>query len=86
MTKLEYSLTKLERIYKELKEIVKYEDGLHMMNQTLHQSFIDKITEEILPAIEGIIYYKPDDDYGEPGFTSNEMHSSAWNQHQELHR
>ena len=40
---MEYSLTKLERIYKELQEIVEYENKLHMMDQTLNQIDLSKI-------------------------------------------
>lgn len=88
---MEYSLTKLERIYKELKEIVDYENKLHMMDQTLNLTDLSKIEDEIIPAIEEIIYYDPtpqylyDNDGGEPPMSASEMHSAAWKQHQELH-
>ena len=88
---MEYSLTKLERIYKELKEIVEYENKLHMMDQTLSLTDLSKIEDEIIPAIEEIIYYDPtpqylyDNDGGEPPMSAEEIHSGAWKQHQELH-
>lgn len=88
---MEYSLTKLEHIYKELKEIVEYENKLHMMDQTLSLTDLSKIEDEIIPAIEEIIYYDPtpqylyDNDGGEPPMSAEEIHSGAWKQHQELH-
>jgi len=82
---MEYSLTKLERIYKELVEIVEYENKLHMMDQTLNVTDLSKIEDEIIPAIEEIIYYDPTDDYGEPPMSAEEMHSGAWRQHQTYH-
>ena len=88
---MEYSLTKLERIYAELKEIVEYENKLHMMDQTLNPVDLSKIEDEIIPAIEEIVDYDPtpqylyDNDGGEPAISAEEMHSGAWKQHQELH-
>ena len=83
---MEYSLTKLERIYKELIEIVEYENKLHMMDQTLNVTDLSKIEYEIIPAIEEIIYYDPTDDIGgEPPLSAEEMHSGAWKQHQTYH-
>ena len=88
---MEYSLTKLESIYKELKEIVEYENKLDMMDQTLNPVDLSKIEDEIIPAIEEIIYYDPtpqylyDNDGGEPPMSAEEIHSGAWKQHQEFH-
>jgi hypothetical protein len=88
---MEYSLTKLERIYKELQEIVDYENKLHMMDQTLNQIDLSKIEDEIIPLLEEIVDYDPtpqylyDNDGGEPAISSSEMYSGAWKQHQELH-
>jgi hypothetical protein len=88
---MEYSLTKLERIYAELKEIVEYENKLDMMDQTLNPVDLSKIEDEIIPAIEEIIHYDPtpqylyDNDGGEPPISAEEMHSGAWRQHQEFH-
>ena len=88
---MEYSLTKLERIYKELQEIVDYENKLHMMDQTLNQIDLSKIEDEIIPLLEEIVDYDPtpqylyDNDGGEPAISAEQMHSGAWRQHQELH-
>jgi len=88
---MEYSLTKLERIYKELQEIVDYENKLHMMDQTLNQIDLSKIEDEIIPLLEEIVDYDPtpqylyDNDGGEPSISSSEIHSGAWRQHQEFH-
>jgi hypothetical protein len=52
---------------------------------------LSKIEDEIIPAIEEIIYYDPtpqylyDNDGGEPPMSAEEMHSGAWKQHQEFH-
>lgn len=91
LNKMEYSLTKLERIYKELQEIVDYENKLHMMDQTLNQIDLSKIEDEIIPLLEEIVDYDPtpqylyDNDGGEPAISAEQMHSGAWRQHQEFH-
>jgi hypothetical protein len=84
---MEYSLTKLERIYKELQEIVDYENKLHLLDMTMNTCDVDTIEYEVLPLLKDIIDYEPSDEEmsGEPPISVEEMHSGAWKQHQEFH-
>ena len=87
---MELSTQKLERIYKELNEIVKFENSLHMMDMNLNSSDVDTL-DEVISMIEEIVDYDPtpqylyDNDGGEPSMSAAEIHSGAWRQHQELH-
>jgi hypothetical protein len=87
---MEFSTQKLERIYKELKEIVKFENSLHMMDMALNQTDVNTL-EEVISMIEDIVDYDPtpqylyDNDGGEPPISAEQMHSGAWRQHQEFH-
>jgi len=88
---MELSTQKLERIYKELKEIVKFENSLHMMDMTLNQTDVNTL-EEVISVIEDIVNYDPtpyylyDNSGGEPLMTANERLSFAWQEHLQLHR
>lgn len=42
-----------------LKEVVKREHKLHMMDMTILQSHLDNLEDEILPMLEEIVYYDP---------------------------
>lgn len=59
------------------------------MMDALPSWVIDKIEEEIMPALEYINDWEPSDDeiynYGEPAMTMDEMHTASWKQHQEAH-
>ena len=48
------------------------------------------LEEEIIPALENEINWEPSDaDLGhgsEPPLTADEMHTAAWQEHQEAHR
>lgn len=87
---MELSTQKLERIYKELKEIVKFENSLHMMDMTLNQTDVNTL-EEVISMIEDIVDYDPTPQYlydnsgGEPLMTANERLSAAWKEHLHLH-
>ncbi len=87
---MELSTQKLERIYKELKEIVKFENSLHMMNMTLNQTDVNTL-EEVISMIEDIVDYDPTPQYlydnsgGEPPMTANERLSASWQEHLQLH-
>jgi len=87
---MERPYTKLERICKELKEIVEFENKLHMMDMNLNLGDVD-VLEEVISMIEEIVDYDPtpqylyDNDGGEPPISAEEMHSGAWRQHQEFH-
>jgi hypothetical protein len=87
---MELSTQKLERIYKELKEIVKFENSLHMMDMTLNQTDVNTL-EEVISMIEDIVNYDPtpyylyDNSGGEAPMTANERLSAAWKEHLQLH-
>ena len=87
---MELSTQKLERIYKELNEIVKFENSLHMMNMTLNQTDVNTL-EEVISMIEDIVNYDPtpyylyDNSGGEAPMTANERLSAAWKTHLQLH-
>jgi Asp-tRNA(Asn)/Glu-tRNA(Gln) amidotransferase C subunit len=87
---MELSAQKLERIYKELNEIVKFENSLHMMDMTLNQTDVNTL-EEVISMIEDIVNYDPtpyylyDNSGGEAPMTANERLSAAWKTHLQLH-
>ena len=87
---MELSTQKLERIYKELNEIVKFENSLHMMDMTLNQTDVNTL-EEVISMIEDIVDYDPTPQYlydnsgGEAPMTANERLSAAWKTHLQLH-
>ena len=87
---MEFSTQKLERIYKELKEIVKFENSLHMMNMTLNQTDVNTL-EEVISMIEDIVNYDPtpyylyDNSGGEAPMTANERLNASWKEHLQLH-
>ena len=87
---MEFSTQKLERIYKELKEIVKFENSLHMMDMTLNQTDVNTL-EEVISMIEDIVNYDPtpyylyDNSGGEAPMTANERLSASWQKHLQFH-
>jgi hypothetical protein len=80
----------LERIIKELNEILTRESKRPEMNEHLTPSMRSLLEEEIIPALENELNYEPTDEelgYGsEPPLTMNEMHTAAFVQHQAMHR
>ena len=83
-------LQKLERIIKELKEVLERDSKRHMMDEHLTPSLRSLLEEEIIPVLENELDWEPSDEDlgygGEPPMTADEMHTAAWQQHQELHR
>ena len=78
--------THLQRIVKELKEVLAREDKRHEMDEHLTPSMRALLEEEIIPVLENELDYDPTDDMGgEPPMTAAEMHTAAWKQHQEMH-
>ena len=83
--------TVLERILKELHEVVARENKRPMECADLTPSLLALLEEEIIPSLENEINYDPTPQYlydntgGEPPVTMAEMHASAWQQHQEMH-
>ena len=80
----------LTRIIKELNEILNRESARPEMNEHLTPSMRSLLEEEVIPALENELNYEPSDEelgYGsEPPLTMNEMHTAAWQEHQETHR
>lgn len=71
---------------KHLQEIVDREAKRHMMDQQLNPQTIDTIEEVITMLQEEVDYDPTPSECGEPPMTASEMHSAAWNEHQEAHR
>ena len=80
----------LERIIKELNEILTRESKRYEMDEHLTPSMRSLLEEEIIPALENEINWEPSDadlGYGsEPPLTADERHTAAWQEHQEAHR
>ena len=83
-TKREYH--QLILAIKHLQDIVDREAKRHMMNQQLDSKTIDTIEEVIAMLQEEVDYDPTPSEGGEPPMTASEMHSAAWNEHQEAHR
>ncbi len=87
--------TVLQRILKELHEVVARENKRPFEYADLTPSLLALLEEEIIPLLENEIEhdmdYDPTPQYlydntgGEPPLTMAEMHASAWQQHQEMH-
>lgn len=79
----------LERIIQELNEILKRDSKRDIMYEHLTPTLRSLIEEEIIPALENELNWEPSDadlGYGsEPPMTADEMHTAAWQQHQEAH-
>lgn len=80
----------IERIIKELNEILDREAKRPGMDEHLTPSMRSLLEEEIIPALENELNWEPSDadlGYGsEPPLTAAEMHTAAWQEHQEAHR
>lgn len=59
MTQVIYAYSEIENAYNILKEVVKREHKLHMMDMTILEDHLDKLEDEILPILEEIVYYDP---------------------------
>ena len=59
MTQVIYSYSEIENAYNILREVVKREHKLHMMDMTIFEDHLDKLQDEILPMLEEIVYYDP---------------------------
>jgi hypothetical protein len=59
MTQVIYSYSEIENAYNILREVVKREHKLHMMDMTIFEDHLDKLEDEILPMLEEIVYYDP---------------------------
>ena len=54
-----YAYDEIEKAYKIIKEVVERENKLHMMDMTILQEHLDLIDEQIIPALEEIVYFDP---------------------------
>lgn len=76
----------LQRIIKELNEVLERDGKRHPMDQDLTPSMRALLEDEIIPALENELDYDPTpNEPGEPPMTAAEMHHAAWVQHRELH-
>jgi len=55
----EYELTKLQRILKELEDIIDRESKRHIMDEHLTHSMRDLLEDEIIPMLEAELNYDP---------------------------
>ncbi len=77
----------LQRIIKELNEVLERDGKRHEMDQDLTPSMRALLEDEIIPALENELDYDPTpNEPGEPPLTAAEMNHAAWVQHQKLHR
>lgn len=73
----------LQRIIKELKEVLERDGKRHEMDQDLTPSMRALLEDEIIPALENELDYDPTPQYlydntgGEPPITASEMHTAA---------
>lgn len=78
----------LTRIYEDLEKLVARESAKPYEYMDLTVSTLSLLEEEILPMLKEELDYQddPGDCDGEPPITAAEMHSAAWQEHQEAHR
>ena len=83
-TKNEYH--QLDLIVKQLRAVLDREDKRNIQDEEL-ASHTYNVVEEVIAMLEAEIDYDPTpDEPGEPPMTADEMHTAAWQQHQELHK
>jgi len=81
----------LQRITRELSEIIQRDTKRHQMDEHLTSSMRDLLEYEIIPMLENELDYDPtpqylyDDTGGEPAVSASERHAAAWKEHQEAH-
>ena len=79
--------TRLNKILKELQDLVQRENQRHLMDMHLNSLDVSVLEDEVIPALEAIVDYEPSDEEltGEPPISASEAHEAAWKQHQALH-
>jgi hypothetical protein len=77
----------VERLIKELKDIVERENKRPMGYEHLDLNLKNLIEYEIIPVLEEHINWEPSDEdlTGEPPLSSAEMHHQAWVNHVAMH-
>ena len=86
----------LQRIIKELKEVLQRDAKRHQMDEHFTPSMRGLLEYEVIPVLENELdadlNYDPTPQYlydntgGEPPVTASERHAAAWKEHQEAHR
>jgi hypothetical protein len=85
------ALSTLTTAYQQqLLALVARENARHMMDMHLPFDLLQVVEEELLPALEAVqaaLDWEPSDADlgGEPPLTAAEMHTAAWQQHQDTH-
>lgn len=83
-TKNEYH--QLDLIVKQLRAVLDRKDKRNIQDQELAASTCN-VVEEVIAMLEAEIDYDPTpNELGEPPMTAAEMHTAAWEQHQEMHK
>jgi len=59
MGKVIYSYGEIEKAYNILKDVVKRENKLHLMDMTIMNGHLEDIEYEILPMLEEIVHFDP---------------------------
>jgi len=78
----------LQRITRELSEIIQRDTKRHQMDEHLTSSMRDLLEYEIIPMLENELDYDPtpqylyDDTGGEPAVSASERHATEWREHQ----
>jgi len=54
-----YAYGEIERIYKELKEVIERENKLHEMDMTIMSQHLNLLEDEVIPLLEEIVYFDP---------------------------
>ena len=76
-------LKRVQEICKELEALLQREEKRHMMDS---DPAFQSMLEEVIEAINEYVDYDPTpNEPGEPPMTAVEMHSGAWQQHQQFH-
>jgi hypothetical protein len=85
------TLSTLTTAYQQqLQALVARENARHMMDMHLPFDLLQVVEEELLPALEAVqaaLDWEPSDADlgGEPPVTAAELHTAAWQQHQDTH-
>ena len=81
----------IETALRLLQEVVARESKRHLMDEHLTASMRELLEAEIIPQLRNELDYDPTPQYlwdatgGEPPVTMDEMHTTAFQQHQEMH-
>ena len=54
-----YSYAELEGVYYQLKRLVDRENKLHEMDMMINPEHLEMLQDEIIPALEEIVFYDP---------------------------